>query len=155
MMQKVETLRLQKIEAQAQAALKKMPKEMAGVMTNANPNQKLRVCEPAKRTPVRRADGAVLLAAGEQLLRQPEVADHDLAGLVHHQVGGLDVAVDHAVLVQVVEAVECLWGIQLQSDPGPNPDRRRTGPHVIEKDSVSPCPKSKTRSTDETNQLLR
>lgn len=46
MMQQVEALRLQKVEAQAQAALKKMPKEMAGVMSAAsNPNQKLRVCE--------------------------------------------------------------------------------------------------------------
>jgi hypothetical protein len=50
----------------------------------------------------------VLLAAGEQLLGQPKVADDDLAGLVHHQVGRLDVAVDDAVLVHVVQAREHL-----------------------------------------------
>ena len=57
---------------------------------------------------MRRADRAVLLAAGVQLLGQAEVADDDLAGLRHHQVGRLDVAVDHAVLVHVVQALEHL-----------------------------------------------
>lgn len=57
---------------------------------------------------MRRADRAVVLAAGVQLLRQAEVADDDRARLVHHQVGRLDVAVDHAVLVQVVQPLEHL-----------------------------------------------
>ena len=59
-------------------------------------------------TPVGRADGAVLLAAGEELLGQAKVPDDDPARLVDHEVGALDVAVDHAVLVHVVQALERL-----------------------------------------------